>query len=157
MREFIIKILGVKSPIPVELKPRKNFVELKRSTDKLIETVERYERYLRGLPKGVWVVDEHNNTNFVNNTMLQMLGYKYRRDMVGKNLMEFMDTKGVSAANKNIERRKNGIKEVHTFIFIKKDGTTIETVLDTSPIIENEVYKGAIAIVSELSGHTNTD
>jgi len=83
--------------------------------------------------------------------MAEMLGYA-QDEMLGKHLFDFMDEKAVVIANRNLERRKQGIEEQHDFEFLRKNGTRIYTILETSPLMDEEGnYKGAVAFVSDIT------
>ena len=76
--------------------------------------------------------------------------------MIGKHLFSFMDEEGVKICKKNLERRKQGIKEQHEFEFIRKDGEKIYTLMETSPIIDEKGnYNGALAGVLNITEYKN--
>ncbi|HIP32106.1 MAG TPA: PAS domain S-box protein [Crocinitomicaceae bacterium] len=100
--------------------------------------------------EGVWMIDEFNKTNFVNNKMIDVLGYS-EDEMLGKNLFDFMDNDGIELAKKNLERNANGISELHEFKFKNKNGDDVWTQLNTSPIIINGVNKGSLAMVTDIT------
>jgi len=71
----------------------------------------------------------------VNQCMAGMLGYT-REEMFGKSLFSFVDKDEIDSARRAIERRKKGIKEQYDRKLLKKDGTTIHTILTTVPIFD---------------------
>jgi PAS domain S-box-containing protein len=114
------------------------------------ETEERYRQIVELTQEGIWVIDENNKTTFVNDAMAQMLGYE-RDEMLEKELFDFMDDAGREISKRNLERRRNGIKEKHDFVFLKKDSTKVWVILSTTPIFNNGLYGGAMASVTDIT------
>ncbi|MDX2362227.1 MAG: histidine kinase dimerization/phosphoacceptor domain -containing protein [Crocinitomicaceae bacterium] len=100
--------------------------------------------------EGIWMIDAAHKTNFVNDKMSEMLGYSVE-EMMGKSMFDFMDQEGIQIAETNVDRRKSGIAESHEFKLISKDGREVWTHMNTGPILENEVYKGALAMVTNIT------
>ena len=81
-----------------------------------------------------------------------MLGYK-NDEMLGKSLFSFMDERGVKFAIQLLARRKEGIKELHDFEFMRKDGGRVYFSLETSSITDKDGnYIGAIVGVQDITG-----
>lgn len=120
--------------------------------EELQDSERKYRLLVENLNEGIWTIDRDANTTYVNPRMAEMLGYT-RAEMHGKHLFTFMDERGVEIAQRNLERRKQGIKEQFDFELLRKDGTKLYAVLETSPITDNGGnYIGAIAGVMD-----NTD
>ena len=128
-----------------------DITERKKAEKKLEESEKKYRTLFENAQEGIWTIDENSITSFVNPRMAEMLGYT-QDEMIGKHLFDFMDEKGVAIANRNLERRKQGIEEQHDFEFLRKNGTRIYTILETSPLMDEEGnYKGAVAFVSDIT------
>jgi len=129
----------------------RNMTEHKRTDDALRKSEESYRQLLDTIQEGIWSIDQEAITTFVNPRMAEILGYA-SHEMLGKHLFSFMDEQGRLIAERNIERRKQGIKEQHDFEFIKKDGSRIYARLETGPILDADgQYTGAIASVSDIT------
>jgi len=127
------------------------FTERKRATEALRESEKKYHQLVDSLHEGIWVIDKDSFTTFVNPRMAQMLGYT-PDEMQGKHLFSFMDERGVQICKRYLERRRQGIKEQHEFEFLKKDGTRIYALLETSPITDDDGgYMGAVAGVLDIT------
>jgi PAS domain S-box-containing protein len=117
----------------------------------LRESERQYRLFIENAQEGVWAIDARANTSFVNRRMAEMLGYTVE-EMLGQPLFAFMDEKGIQQTRRNLERRRQGIKEQHDFELICKDGTRIYTSMETSPILdEREQYAGALALVADVT------
>lgn len=123
----------------------------KQAEEALRKNEEQYRELVELAQEGIWVIDKENNTSFVNPSMADMLGYT-PEEMHGKPLFAFMDERGVELAERNIERRQQGIREQHDFEFIRKDGKRIYTTLETAPIHDKDGnYNGAIAGIMDIT------
>jgi len=83
--------------------------------------------------------------------MAQMLGYT-EEEMLGKPVFSFMDEEGMKLTTVHMERRKQGVKEQLEFEFVCRDGKRIDTLLETSPILDEDgTYIGSIAGVQDIT------
>ena len=119
----------------------------------LRESEEKYRQLVDLAQEGIWAIDVGEKTTYVNPRMAEMLGYTVE-EMLGADLFSFMDDAGKTIAAKNMERRRQGIKEDHEFEFITKGGNRIDAALSTAPIKDEKgIYKGALAVVSDITHH----
>jgi len=122
-----------------------------RSELELAKSEKRYRDIVETSQEGIWTIDAENNTAFVNPKMAEMLGYSVE-EMQGKTLFHFMDEQGRKMAERNVERRKAGIKEQHEFKFRHKTGAEIWVTLNTTPLLnEQGDYVGALAMVTDIT------
>jgi len=125
--------------------------ERKRAEEELRKSENKYRNLVENLQEGIWVIDKDSNTTFVNQPMTDMLQYT-TDEMMGKHLFFFMDERGKELATKNLEQRRQGIKDQHEFEFTRKDGDKLYALLETSPIIDDKGnYAGAIAGVVDIT------
>jgi diguanylate cyclase (GGDEF)-like protein/PAS domain S-box-containing protein len=116
----------------------------------LQQSEERFRRIVHMAREGIWEIDAHARTSFVNPRMAAMLGYRIE-EMLDQPLVRFMDREGRSILERNIARRQQGLAERHEFKFLRKDGGELWASLDTNPIFDaHGVYLGALALVNEL-------
>lgn len=122
-----------------------------QEAEKLRESGKKHRLMIENLHEGIWHIDKEAYTTYANERMGEILGYSVD-EMVGRHLFEFMDYKGVEICKKNLQRRQQGIKEQHEFEFLRKDGSKVQTLMETSPILdEGGSYVGAIAAVMDIS------
>jgi PAS domain S-box-containing protein len=111
---------------------------------------------LNVIHEGIWQLDGHHQTVYANQRMAEMLGFSVE-EMMGKSLFDFMDTHARQKAHLYIERRNQGIKEEHTFEFIKKNGERLYAHLNSLPILDDaNNYQGVIAAIADISEIRNT-
>ncbi len=129
----------------------------KRAEQALRESEEKYRQLIESIHEGIWVIDKDACTTFVNPRMAEMLGYT-AEEMLGRHLFSFMDERGVPIATHLLERRKHGIKEQHEFEFLRKDGTRLYAILETSALTDDDgSYAGAIAGVQDITERKKLD
>jgi diguanylate cyclase (GGDEF)-like protein/PAS domain S-box-containing protein len=112
---------------------------------------ERFRRIVHTAEEGIWEIDVHARTSFVNPKMAQMLGYPIE-EMLDQPLISFMDDEGRAILERNIARRQQGIAERHEFKFLRRDGSELWATLATNPIFDSDgTYIGALALVSDIT------
>ena len=76
----------------------------------LFDNELKYRMMIELTNEGVWILDNNSKTVYVNERMTDMLGYS-KEEMIGQSLFHFIEPGLIDQANKNIEGRKNGIRE----------------------------------------------
>jgi PAS domain S-box-containing protein len=128
-----------------------DITERKAAEEALRRSEMKYRTLVDTLHEGIWAINKDSKTTFVNPRMAEILGYT-PDEMLGRHLFSFMDRHGIEIAKRHLTRRKKGIKEQHEFEFIKKDGTKVFSLLETSPITdENGNYTGALAGLQDIT------
>jgi PAS domain S-box-containing protein len=97
-------------------------INSKRSAAALGESEEKYRRIVETSIEGIWSMDARFITVFVNRKMADMLGYSVP-EMLGKQIMEFMDPSELADNTKKLENRRKGINEFYERKFKRKDGS----------------------------------
>lgn len=119
--------------------------------ESLLESERAYQRLWENLQEGIWVIDADGRTILVNESMARMLGYP-SEEMVGKSLFSFMSHDSVATATRNMDRRRQGVKERHEFEFERVDGSPLHVVMEASPLFDAKGrYEGAIAGVIDIT------
>ncbi|MDD1666103.1 MAG: PAS domain S-box protein, partial [Methanomicrobiales archaeon] len=123
----------------------------KLAENALLKSEKKYRDLVEIAQEGIWLIDEHALTTFVNPRMAQMLGYT-GEEMLGRHPYSFMDERGAGIAAAYLEeRRKGGIKHPD-FEFIRKDGSRLYASLAMTAITdENGTYRGALALCADIT------
>ncbi|KYC41638.1 PAS domain S-box protein [Scytonema hofmannii PCC 7110] len=112
---------------------------------------EQYRRIVETAGEGIWLLNQDNQTTFVNQQMASMLGYT-TEEMLGKTLFSFMDEEGVAITNTYLERRHQGIHEMHDFKFRCKDGSALWAIVSCAPLFdEQKNYAGVLGMVTNIT------
>lgn len=130
---------------------KQNITDRKRAEDALHASEEKYRQIVETAQEGIWIIDADNRTTFVNDRMAEMLGYT-ADEMLGQSLFTFIDDEAATQATANVERRRQGVREQHEFVFRCKDGSPLWTLVSTNPLFDQDGhYRGAQALVTDIS------
>lgn len=128
-----------------------DITDRKQTEAALKQSEEQYRRIVETANEGIWSIDAQDCTNFINPKMAELLGYT-PEEMLGKSLLYFMDEVGKQEAREKVERRRQGIVEQHDFLFYRKNGSPLWTLLSATPIFnEAGEYVGSLAMVTDIS------
>ncbi|MBS1527704.1 MAG: PAS domain-containing protein, partial [Bacteroidetes bacterium] len=129
----------------------RDVTQRKNAEDRDREREARYRQIVETAQEGIWTIDEHEKTNFVNKKIAEMLGYT-PEEMMGKELYDFMDKAGKAYALACMERRRRGSKENLDIRYKTKSGEDVWANISANPILDkNGVYKGALAMVTDIT------
>ncbi|MBD3196242.1 MAG: PAS domain S-box protein [Candidatus Lokiarchaeota archaeon] len=147
-----VSLIKDKNGNPTEIVAiNQNKTKTRKIEDKLKLSKEKYRLIVENAHEGIWMIDEHGYTSFVNDRMAEILGYR-REEMLDAHLFNYMDEEYKKIAKKNLKRGKQGIREQHEFVFVGKDRKRISVLLSASPLFtEKEKYIGAVALISDIT------
>jgi PAS domain S-box-containing protein len=112
---------------------------------------ERYRQIVELASEGIWVIDTDNRTTFVNQRMVDLLGYS-AEEMLGEPLLHFVDEEWRKAAERIMKRRRQGIGEQDELEFRRKDGRPLVAALSTTAVVDEQGrYQGALALVTDVT------
>lgn len=115
-------------------------VELKKSDD-------RFRRVLETAQEGVWVVNRHNRTEFVNQRLLDMLGYSLD-ELRDKNPQQYTDPNWQPQRAKGLGDR--GAFTAMEMKFRRRDGTDLWANVSRGPLLDDDgSYDGAVLLVND--------
>ncbi len=116
-----------------------------------------YQQIVENLHEGIWVVDRHNYTQYINFQMADILGYTIE-EMIGKHLFYFMDEAGIEISKQKLESRRQGASENYNFELLHKDGHGVHVTIAASPMIDsNYEYGGSIFGVMDVTEQKKQD
>lgn len=135
----------------------RDITEHKKAEHDLRESERKYRLLVENLSEGIWYIDKDASTTYVNQRMADMLGYTIS-ELQGKPLFEFMDERGKDIAQRKLKERRQGIQEQHDFEFIRKDGKRIHTLIETTPVLDEDgCYIGALAGALDITERRETE
>ena len=116
-----------------------------------------FRRMIETAEEGIWTIDSAGNTTFVNERMADILGYT-PAEMIGKSFTSFIDPARREAAVALLQRRNEGIHEVHEFCLQDKGGREVWTLASTNPIrTEDGTVVGALAMVTDVTSRKRVE
>jgi diguanylate cyclase (GGDEF)-like protein/PAS domain S-box-containing protein len=117
----------------------------------------RYQKIVENLHEGIWLIDRHNYTQYINLQMADILGYSIE-EMMGKHFFYFMDEAGIEISKQKLENRRQGVSENYTFEFLHKSGHSIHATIAASPLIDAHYeYGGSILGVMDVTEQKKQD
>ena len=123
----------------------------KLAEEKIRLSEEQYRIILETAQEGIWMINEKNQTVFVNPKMAEMLQTDMKNLLIS-NPLQFMDKESKSIAIKNLGRIKKGITINIEFKFIGSTKKSIWTILSANPIYDKDrKYVGALAMVTDIT------
>ncbi|HEY9909058.1 MAG TPA: PAS domain S-box protein, partial [Thermosynechococcaceae cyanobacterium] len=134
-----------------------DITERKRAEEALRQQEEQYRRIVETATEGIWTLDQNSNTSYVNRQTAAMMGYSID-EMLGKPLSAFMDDEGMTLATLYLERRRQGVREMHDFKFCRKDGTELWAILSTAPMFDEQgSYLGALGMLTDITARRQAE
>jgi PAS domain S-box-containing protein len=115
------------------------------------EIQQRYRIIVDTADEGIWVFDDQYVTTFVNNRMIEILGYS-QEEVMGKNLTFFLFDEDLPDFEKKAFRRRQGIAERYERRVIRKDGSVLWTHISATPIMNSEGhFQGSFAMFTDIT------
>ena len=95
--------------------------------------------------------DAKTNTTYTNKKMADMLGYS-QGEMIGRSGMDFVDTKYKAYSELRMEKRQQGIDEVHENILVRKDGSTLWALVNSKSLFDKDgKFIGTLALLTDIT------
>lgn len=123
--------------------------ERKEAEAALRASEQRYRSLLETLQEGIWVVDAHARTTFVNPRMAEMLGYR-AEEMLGQPVATFLEPGTDASANPL--QSPQGRTHAFELELVRKDGSKVATLVRSSPLYDSQGnYTGTLAGVADIT------
>lgn len=107
--------------------------------------------------EGLFGIDRIGNCTFINKAGALMLGYE-PADCIGQNMHKLIHYKKLNGEELpeaecaiNIATKSNLSCSVETEVFWKSDGSSIDVLYASNPILENQEHKGAVVTFSNIT------
>ena len=123
----------------------------KRAAEALQASEERYRRIVDTAYEGIWVIDAQNLTTYVNPRMAEMLACSVE-EMVGRSVLDFLDTEARVSFADNQPSRVKGISAQREVRFTRKDGADLWTLLSIRPNFDEAGhFEGSLAMAMDIT------
>jgi len=128
-----------------------DITEIRESAEALRDLESKYRRLLETTTEGVWCVDKHMVTDFVNDQMAKMLGYTAEQ-MLGRPLANFVHPDDLGDFNARTRQRQEGLHDLYERLLLASDGRPLPVLVSaTSLRDESGAFAGAIGLVTNLA------
>lgn len=128
----------------------RDITEKKKSEEEIRRLKEFNEKIVQELQEGVLMKDSRGHVIFANPRMTEMLGYD-RDELLGMHWSAFVAPDYRKRMERIMEKMSDGAKSRNEAVLISKDGREIPVVISTTPMFENESFKGALAVITDIS------
>ena len=138
---------------PVTLVGTLQDVTKEKLAEQEIRASERhYRNIVETTAQGVWVIDAHGTTTYVNERLASMLGW-CPDEMLGRPLADFLEPSARAALQERALLRRPGLSERFETTITRQDGTLLPVLVVASALTEDQGrYTGAVAFLSDLTG-----
>ena len=122
-----------------------------RDAQALRHSEARFRQLVEVMGEGLWVLDSHGATTFVNRRMAELLGYA-PAEMVGRALFDFMAEADVAQAKRNLATRLEGQDAQHDFRFLRQDGSELWTIVTGTPVLdEGGKVASVLGVITDIT------
>jgi PAS domain S-box-containing protein len=117
----------------------------------------RYRQIVDTAYEGVWLIDADARTLLVNERAAKLLGFD-ADELIGRNILDFMDKPSREAAEGNFIQRVRTVSDQHQFRFRRKDGSHFWALISGSPIRDDKGHTaGALCMISDITELKSTE
>jgi PAS domain S-box-containing protein len=128
-----------------------DMIEQARSDEAMRESEEKYRNIVELANEGIWTLDADVRITYANNKIAEMLGYS-QEEMIGKHGTYFVDEEYKKYTELRTEKRLQGIDEVHENKLIRKDGSTLWTLVNSKSIFNKDgEFTGILALLTDIT------
>jgi PAS domain S-box-containing protein len=118
------------------------------------ETAARYRQILETSYEGIWSMDVHGLTDFINERGASILGYA-AEEMIGRKPVEFLFTEDAELLHLSIDTQTPDFREYRVR---SKSGAEVWISSSTTPIFADDgSYSGALAVFTDISSRKKTE
>ena len=115
------------------------------------EIQQRYRIIVDTADEGIWVFDEEYFSTFVNNRMVNLLGYEYD-EIMGRSLSFFLFEEDLPDFQGKAARRRQGIAERYERRIRRKDSTILWAHVSATPIMDKGGrFQGSFAMFTDIT------
>lgn len=137
-----------------------SFVDVTAQKDverRLADSEAAYRNIVEAANEGIWVIDRAGMTTFVNARMASMLGYTVEQ-FNGRSMYDFMDDASRIEAEMNLQRRSEGIDDIHDFRFQHKDGSNRWFIIATKVLTTaSGDFNGALGMLTDITARKSAE
>ena len=123
----------------------------KRAEGALRESEEKYRNIVETANEGIWVLNSDIKITYANNKMAEMLGYS-PEEMIGRSGTDFVDAEYKTYTELRMEKRRQGIDEVHENKLVRKDGSTLWVLVNSKSLFDKDgKFTGILAMLTDIT------
>jgi PAS domain S-box-containing protein len=108
------------------------------------------ENIIQSMHEAIIIEDAKGVITFVNPRFEELIGYR-KEDIIGHHWQEFIAPEFISKVEEESARRPHGVSGQYEVAFLTRSGRKIPIMVGSTPLFENETFKGTISVCVNLS------
>ena len=141
------KLLGLTSDITLR----------KRASEALRDSEERYRTIVNTANEGIMTLDCENVITFVNDRMVEMLGYE-KGELPGRSVLDFIHPEDHEEHRGQMELRKKDLGAQYERRFVHKNGSIMRMIISDAPLRDrNGSFIGAFGMFTDITERTHVE
>lgn len=151
--DYLLKSNLKRFPISLTnmLRKKKAEDEKELALQMLRESEERYRKIIETAQEGIWVLDAHNQTIFVNRRLAEMLEYS-ENEMITRSFFSFMDHDDRARSIEHFKKLGKGKKISLEIKLNSKSSKKVWTSISGNPLYNDEgKYTGAFGMITDIT------
>uniref|UniRef100_UPI0025C42712 PAS domain-containing hybrid sensor histidine kinase/response regulator n=1 Tax=Desulfonatronospira sp. TaxID=1962951 RepID=UPI0025C42712 len=100
--------------------------------------------------EGIRMLDENASISFTNNAMAEMLGYE-PSEIMGESIWDFIHPDDLDKFADIWTERMSGKDSKYEIRMLHRNGSTVWTLVSSTPIIKNGNFAGSFALISDIT------
>jgi len=144
-------VLDEKQEVAAILGVGRDISDKKKAMEALRESEKRFGTIIDTALEGIWVTDKDGRTTFVNQQMVDLLGYSFE-DILGRSVPEFLDDENKEIFKVKANRLREGLSEQYDLRFCRKTGGEIWGIVSAAPLFDPEgQVAGSFSMVTDMT------
>jgi PAS domain S-box-containing protein len=127
-----------------------DITQLKQAEAALRKSEERHRLLIETMNEGLIVVNEQAVIQYTNTKFCQMLGYGCD-EFQERSVLDFVDQANAALLEDRFKARRYGDTQPYEVEWRCKDGTNLPTINSPQPIVEDGVFRGSFAVITDIS------
>ncbi|MDY7032013.1 MAG: PAS domain S-box protein [Thermodesulfobacteriota bacterium] len=119
--------------------------------DELRASEEKFRMLVQHMNEGLVMLNEKGRLNFANQKFFELVKWT-ENVLTGQYVGSFLDEENREIFNKHMIFREKGSSSQYEITITAKDGQEIPVLVSGSPVFKEGVYKGSLAILTDLTG-----
>jgi PAS domain S-box-containing protein len=134
-----------------------DITERKKAEEKLRESEEKYRNIVETANEGIGLIDSKGVVTFVNQKMVDMLGY-IQEEILGKNILDFASKSCKEAVTRNFEKRRRGVSESYEVRLERKDGSPLWVSVNSKSLFDDSgKFIGSLSLHTDITERKRTE
>lgn len=130
---------------------KKEVNQRRKAETALKDSEEKFRLLVESMSDGLGVQYENGVISFANETLCKMLGYS-PDELIGKKIIDFVDSKNGEKIQKQMKRRKTDAVDSYELEFIRRENSPVPTIVSPRALFDSKgKLKGSFAVITDIS------